>query len=82
MGVAGMKWGCFRLRNGKNASYRYIGDFPQRMDVDFSYVAPVKIKCTATPDENLEVDYPQIKSIERRQLNLPLPPPTSPEQSK
>ena len=71
--------GTFKLNNGKNVRYRYVGGSPERMHVDFSYDGPVRVKCVATLDQNLEVQYLDIKSAERLQLSLPLPAQSPPE---
>lgn len=71
--------GSFKLSNGKNIRYRYIGDSPDRMHVDFSHKGPVRVRCTATLDENLEVEHIDIKTIERLQSDLPLSPPALPQ---
>lgn len=71
-------YGSFRLGNGKNVRYRYTGGFPNRLHTDFSYEGPVRIKCIATLDQNLEVDSLEIKSVERLQKDLPLPPTIEP----
>lgn len=59
--------GTFKMGNERNVRYRYIGDSPEKMHSDFSYEGPVRVKCMAILDENLEVDFLEIKSVERLQ---------------
>jgi hypothetical protein len=69
--------GSFKLGNGRNVRYRYVGDSPEKMHVDFAHKGPVRIRGTATLDENLEVSYLDIKSIERLQRDLPMQSPSA-----
>lgn len=64
--------GSFRLGNGKNIRYRYIGNSPQQFHVDFSYQGPVRVRCIASLDENLEPTHLDILSVEHLQRRLPL----------
>ena len=63
--------GYLHLQAGKRVFYHYIGDEPSKLYSIFGiYDGPVKIRCTAKMDDQLEVVSLDILQIDRMQKEL------------
>lgn len=63
--------GTFRLGNGKNVQYRYVGSDADRFHREFALRGDVRVRGEAMLDENLTPVSLTISSLERVQLVLP-----------
>ncbi|MBI3476955.1 MAG: hypothetical protein HY010_14580 [Acidobacteria bacterium] len=62
--------GTFYLRGGRSISYKLSAANPSALYVDFAYNGPVRVRCLAELDENLEPMQLEIYEIQRMQSSL------------
>lgn len=62
--------GFFILTDGGRVSYRFVSKPPEKLYPIFLYKGPVKIKCIANLDENLNVVLLDISEAEKLQMEL------------
>ena len=65
--------GYLWLSDDTRVFYKYVGEDPKQLHAVFgTYSGPVRIRCTATVDENLKPVSVEISDIRRAQPGLPL----------
>jgi hypothetical protein len=62
--------GTFYLKGGRSVSYKLASDNPADLYIDFAYNGPVKVRCLAHLNENLEPVLIEISEIQKLQRNL------------
>jgi hypothetical protein len=63
--------GIFYLSDGRRVRYRFATDSPESLYADFAYAGPVRVRCKAHFDANLNPVLIEIFQVERLQGSLP-----------